>query len=207
MLDRIPAATGRKLSSQSLKNLGVSVGWLQRKHLLMFTVLVVVALALFAIPTEEGSLEAISRNTEVKQRIVEHDMDPNQPIIASTVATQSRSISAIIEPSLRFESSVMERTQADCRWSDNELVLRPPAVRTKGNYVHIVAIRAACVCVLDSQHKTSFLSLKAGDALSVRGVAPWRIYSRNLPDIRLFFQGYHVPVPDAQATQVSLREQ
>ena len=79
-------------------------------------------------------------------------------------------------------------------------------VRTDGNYVHFIASDDVKICVLDGQMKTSVLSLKAGDAKSVRGAAPWHTYSRNMSGMKVFFQGYHVPVLDSKITQIGLTE-
>ncbi len=116
------------------------------------------------------------------------------------------SIEPAAEPAPRVAPVAVQDQRSKCHWSDQEIKLQPLVVRTEGNYVHFVASGDVRVCVLDGQQKTSVLSLKAGDAKSVRGAAPWHVYSRNMSELKVFFQGYHVPVPDSKITQISLME-
>ena len=99
----------------------------------------------------------------------------------------------------------VQEQKADCRWGDQQVELHPVSVRTAGNYVHFVASAEATVCVVDGAKKSSVLSLKAGDAKSVRGEPPWQVYSRKLPELKVFYQGYQVPIPAANITHIGLR--
>ncbi len=160
-------------------------------------------------PTRQGSAQAEVKRIETSQAAVtplaESATDASQ-IDASVATLEPNSIEPAAEPTPRLESVAVQEPRSECRWSDQEIELRPAAVRTEGNYVHFVASDDVQICVLDGQMKTSVLSLKAGDAKSVRGAAPWHIYSRNMSDLKVFFRGYHVPVPDSKITQISLRE-
>ena len=70
-------------------------------------------------------------------------------------------------------------------------------------YVHLVANADARICVQDRNKKTTEVQLKAGEKITVRGSAPWRIQSQQWSGVSVFFQGYRMPVP-ATANLVTL---
>lgn len=70
-------------------------------------------------------------------------------------------------------------------------------------YVHFVANADADICVQDRNQKVTQVNLKAGEKITVRGTAPWRIQSAQWADLSVYFQGYRMPVP-ASATLVTL---
>ena len=132
------------------------------------------------------------------------------PVTAST--TDARQVNPSVEAiapatePVRAEPVAVRDQKSECRWSDQEVELQPVSVRTPGNYVHFVARADATVCVLDGNKNPSVLSLKAGDAKSVRGAQPWHVSSNKLAELKVFYQGYQVPILDAKTTHIGLKE-
>ncbi len=79
----------------------------------------------------------------------------------------------------------------------------PRGMEKPSTYVHFVANADASICVQDRNQKVTQVNLKAGEKLTVRGTAPWRIQTTQWADVAVFFQGYRMPVP-ASATLVTL---
>lgn len=91
-----------------------------------------------------------------------------------------------------------------CRWDNGPgNSFMPRGMEKASNYVHFVANTDASICVQDRNQKITQLNLKAGEKLTVRGAAPWRIQTTQWADVAVFFQGYRMPVP-ASATLVTL---
>jgi len=91
-----------------------------------------------------------------------------------------------------------------CRWNNgpgNSFI--PRGMEKASNYIHFVANGVANICIQDRNQKVTQLSLKAGEKLTVRGAAPWRIQTNQWADLMVYFQGYRMPVP-ASATLVTL---
>ncbi len=91
-----------------------------------------------------------------------------------------------------------------CQWdsgADNSFM--PRGMEKPSTYVHFVANADASLCVQDRNQKITQVNLKAGEKLTVRGTAPWRIQSQQWSAVSVFFQGYRMPVP-ASATLVTL---
>jgi cytoskeleton protein RodZ len=93
---------------------------------------------------------------------------------------------------------------ADCRWDSGAgNSFMPRGMEKPSTYVHFVANADASLCVQDRNQKITQVNLKAGEKLTVRGTAPWRIQSTQWADVAVFFQGYRMPVP-ASASLVTL---
>lgn len=91
-----------------------------------------------------------------------------------------------------------------CQWKsspDNSLM--PRGMEKPSTYVHLVANADASICVQDRSQKVTQVNLKAGEKITVRGTAPWRIQTAQWGEVSVFFQGYRMPVP-ASATLVTL---
>ena len=91
-----------------------------------------------------------------------------------------------------------------CRWDSGPgNTFMPRGMEKPSTYVHFVANADASFCVQDRNQKVTQVNLKAGEKLTVRGAAPWRIQTTQWADVAVFFQGYRMPVP-ASATLVTL---
>jgi len=91
-----------------------------------------------------------------------------------------------------------------CRWGagpGNSFM--PRGMEKPSSYIHLVANESANLCIQDRNQKVTQVQLQAGEKLTVRGTAPWRIQSEQWSGVSVFFQGYRMPVP-ASATLVTL---
>ena len=79
----------------------------------------------------------------------------------------------------------------------------PRGMDKPSTYVHFVANVDASICIQDRNKKVTQVNLKAGEKITVRGSAPWRIQSPHWAEVSVYFQGYRMPVP-ASATLVTL---
>jgi transcriptional regulator with XRE-family HTH domain len=91
-----------------------------------------------------------------------------------------------------------------CQWSDGPgNSFMPRGMEKPSTYVHFVANADANICIQDRNKKVTQVNLKAGEKITVRGSAPWRIQSPHWSEVSVYFQGYRMPVP-ASATLVTL---
>ena len=75
-----------------------------------------------------------------------------------------------------------------------------PVADKPATYVHVEAMQAARVCVLDSQNQVRALALKVGESVNVTGVPPFTIRSAQWNDLKVFFQGLRVQVEPGAAS-------
>jgi len=118
-------------------------------------------------------------------------------------------IASSAEPLLSNAPSVASPVQSNtaaCHWQDESPSLSALHPSKEGNFVHIMASTATSVCVMDKQNKVSVLSLLAGASQSVYGTPPFKIYSENLKQLKFYFQGYGIYMPDEVSHQFTLTE-
>jgi hypothetical protein len=134
-------------------------------------------------------------------------MDAGKAVSApSEVAVQS-------PPNLKPEAPIPEAVaaviaqpapQAECSWNNAEEELQPDSPQKAGDYVHVVALQATTVCVMDGQKKVASLNLQMGDAKSIYGPSPFKVYSADLKAVKVYFQGQQIKLANPEVLQMKL---
>jgi hypothetical protein len=91
-----------------------------------------------------------------------------------------------------------------CKWSDLSVALQPSATLKSAEYVHVVATGDATVCIMDGQQRVATLNLSTGTARSIYGPPPFKVYSADLPLLKLYFQGQLMKLPSDDVRHVQL---
>jgi hypothetical protein len=84
--------------------------------------------------------------------------------------------------------------------------LTPVQAHKEGRYVYLVSTVQAQVCLVDAQQRATLLQMKPGESQSVYGAAPWQISSSQLPQLKIYFQGSLVTLPEGTTQRLSLVE-
>jgi transcriptional regulator with XRE-family HTH domain len=93
---------------------------------------------------------------------------------------------------------------AACNWSEMLVAMQPTAPSKSAEYVHVVAPQEATVCIMDGQQRVATLTLSAGNARSIYGPAPFRVYSPDLKLLQLYFQGQLMKLPADDVRHIQL---
>jgi len=108
-----------------------------------------------------------------------------------------------VEPTVVAAAPADQPSNA-CQWNaEPSNSFMPRGMDKPSTYVHFVANADANICIQDRNQKVTQVNLKAGEKITVRGSAPWRIQTQQWADVAVFFQGYRMPVP-ATASLVTL---
>ena len=91
-----------------------------------------------------------------------------------------------------------------CAWGSSETEIQPTSPRKSAEYVHMVAAQNVLVCVMDADQRVATLELQAGDARSIYGPAPFKVYSANLHLLKVYFQGQYIKLPSEDIQQIKL---
>ena len=91
-----------------------------------------------------------------------------------------------------------------CAWGSSETEMQPTSPRKSAEYVHMVAAQNVLVCVMDADQRVATLELQAGDARSIYGPAPFKVYSANLHLLKVYFQGQYMKLPSEDIQQIKL---
>ena len=142
---------------------------------------------------------------------IEHKVTP-----AETEKIITPQVDAVAAPQAEPEKSNMTAAAAPekietpqfpsgtCQWAAQETELQASAPRKRGEYVHVVALENATVCIKDGEQRVASLSLASGQARSIYGPPPFRVYSPNLSLVKLYFQGEYIKLPSEDIKQIKL---
>ena len=142
------------------------------------------------------------------------DISPLQtpaPLIVNTklevMPSEALRSEKLLDSSTSSSVEKITNNQGNCEWRFPEKILSSPQPVKPGNYVHVVALSEIQVCIRDARMEETLLSLKPGQAKSVYGLSPFKVYSSSYKNVRLFYQGHQVRMPEFDAVHLSLNEQ
>lgn len=172
-------------------------------------VLVLSGLGVLLLAGVLGS-QLLSKNNE-PQRVVASAPAPvvSTPVTASNEAakppTPTPTPAAAPTPMAEVpEPAAPADIATACQWSDGPgNSFMPRGMDKPSSYIHFVANADASICIQDRNKKVTQVKLKAGEKITIRGSAPWRIQSPQWSEVSVYFQGFRMPVP-ASATLVTL---
>jgi hypothetical protein len=171
---------------------------------LAFIVIAMLVFGFFQSNNAPNSSLNISQNIERKVTPPETEkiISPQVNAVAAPQAEPEKSnVSAAATPE-KFEAQ--QFPSGICQWAAQETELQASAPRKRGEYVHVVALENATVCIKDGDQRVASLSLASGQARSIYGPPPFRVYSPNLSLVKLYFQGEYIKLPSEDIKQIKL---
>jgi transcriptional regulator with XRE-family HTH domain len=107
------------------------------------------------------------------------------------------------EPSPAPQST--ESLNTSCAWETTDTEIQPTTARKKGEYVHVVALDNVKLCIMDGNQRVASLSLTPGQERSIYGPGPFKVYSQQLPLVKIYFQGLAIKLPSPEIRQITLK--
>jgi transcriptional regulator with XRE-family HTH domain len=107
------------------------------------------------------------------------------------------------EPSPAPQST--ESVNTSCAWETTDTEIQPATARKKGEYVHVVALDNVKLCIMDGNQRVASLSLTPGQERSIYGPGPFKVYSQQLPLVKIYFQGLAIKLPSPEIRQITLK--
>lgn len=119
--------------------------------------------------------------------------------VAKAVSTVANQAAANPEPPVVSvtPSQITKISSANCKWSTDIAATTSASPTKAGNYVFFIATKDVDVCVMDKSNVANEFKLKASAERNVSGTPPFRIYSNDLKDIKVFYQGFRIMSKDA----------
>ena len=93
---------------------------------------------------------------------------------------------------------------APCNWQANAVEIQPTSPRKPAEYVHLVAQQNVLVCIKDAEERVATLEMQSGDARSIYGPAPFKVYSTQLSGMQIYFQGQAIKLPSEEVQLLQL---
>ena len=171
---------------------------------------IVIAMLVFGFFQTDGTINT-SHNTapSVESKVTPPESEKMSPQQVDAAPVPSTSTQAAPEKSSPSAAAIekIETPQllnTTCKWTDPETELQASTPRKRGEYVHVVALENATVCIKDGDQRVASLSLASGQARSIYGPPPFRVYSPNLSLVKLYFQGEYIKLPSEDIRQIKL---
>jgi hypothetical protein len=139
-----------------------------------------------------GEKEALTTNKPVSTALPTETINAENKPIASTLPTPAET---------REESS------PECMWGNDPVPVFGNQPTKSGDYVHVIANSDSSICVKDATGKVQVLHLKNSQSLTIRGRQPFELFSSNLNEIKLFYQGNLLRLPNSNIKNITLKEQ
>mgnify|MGYP000028094676 FL=1 len=171
---------------------------------LAFIVIAMLVFGFFQSNDAPNSSLNTSQNIEHKVTPAETEkiITPKVDAVATPQAEPEKSnVSAAATPE---KIDAQQFPSGTCQWAAQETELQASAPRKRGEYVHVVALENATVCIKDGEQRVASLSLASGQARSIYGPPPFRVYSPNLSLVKLYFQGEYIKLPSEDIKQIKL---
>ena len=101
-------------------------------------------------------------------------------------------------------AAAMAAAPADCRYAIGLPQVQSTSQAKDSDYVHLVASRDVQLCVVDGQRRVTQVQLAAGQSRSVYGAAPWQVHAPDWRDVKVFFRGERMRLPEDARQGVEL---
>jgi DNA-binding XRE family transcriptional regulator len=174
----------------------------QNRNSLEFLILGVLVV-IIGIALSNGYL--FSAETETKPIILTKQSEITKPIAENTEEPKSIDVNSELP-----KKSVIKNTNlnvSECEWSNVAKSIAGYQPTKPGDYVHVVANTDGVICVKDATSKLQVLNLKNSQSQTVRGSPPFEIFSNNLHQFQLFYQGNLLKLPSNEVKNITLEEQ
>ena len=132
-----------------------------------------------------------------------------QPTLKPTIASvpiESKLIAANAAAVPDAPIKAVTESPDECKWTDASISIAAYQPTKSGDYVHAVANADSAICVRDATGKSQVLHLKNTQSQTVRGRPPFEIFSHNLSQFKLFYQGNLLKLPSNDIKNITLQE-
>jgi len=147
-------------------------------------------------PSTEATIQATQ--PEPKQEAVLATPSP-----APLTDPDKQPLPALPETEKKEAPSKPQVLNAACAWEPTDTEIQPTSARKKGEYVHVVALDNVSLCIMDGNQRVASLSLTQGQERSIYGPGPFKVYSQQLPLVKIYFQGQAIKLPSPEIRQIT----
>lgn len=140
---------------------------------------------------------APSNPVETKQEI---------PIDPGAIITDKSLTNLAVTDKQSTDLESVDSSQPTCNWTDKPVPVQPNNPSKNGNYVYFYAIEDVFFCVKDESGYSGEIKLNANKSRTITGVPPFKVYSNNINNIKIFYQGTRLVIPKSDIHEISITE-
>jgi transcriptional regulator with XRE-family HTH domain len=137
---------------------------------------------------------------------VSSEKTTESPEALVTPANATDPVAAPLPPTPTAPATTLptQKQNSTCNWNVSAVEIQPTSPRKSAEYVHMQALNNGVICIRDGEQRVATLELQAGDERSIYGTAPFSVYSANLSQIKLYFQGQLIKLPSEETQHLKL---
>ena len=174
----------------------------QNRNSLQFQIIGVLVV-IIGIALSNGYL--FSAETETKPSNLTKQSEITKPIAENSEETKNIDVNSELTTKPAIKNTNLN--VSECEWSNEAKSIAGYQPTKTGDYVHVVANTDGAICVRDATSKLQVLNLKNTQSQTVRGSPPFEIFSNNLHQFQLFYQGNLLRLPSNDVKNITLKEQ
>jgi len=129
-----------------------------------------------------------------------------QPTITSPIAAMATETKTIGSP-IPISLDRPKESPTECKWGNEPASLLISQPTKPGDYVHVIANTDGEICLRDATSKIQVVHLRSSQSQTIRGRPPFEIFSNNLNEFELFYQGNLLRLPSSNIKNITLKEQ
>ena len=129
-----------------------------------------------------------------------------KPMATSPIAAMANETKPI-GSTVSTSAELRKESPQECKWGNEPSSLFASQPTKPGDYVHVIANTDGSICVRDATSKVQILHLTSSQSQTIRGRAPFEIFSNNLNEFKLFYQGNLLRLPSSNTKNITLKEQ
>ena len=138
----------------------------------------------------------------------EGEKEPVTPIGAITVPAEEKNVEfKSINSTVYISKELAQINPIECNWSEEPPVVLVNKPSKPGDYIHVIANTERSICLRDATNKIHTLQLKGFKSQTIRGKAPFELFSKGLNEFKIFYQGSLLKLPNADTKSIRRREQ
>ena len=145
----------------------------------------------------------IKKEPKIEVSITQSILTPS----SVTVPIESKLIAANAAVVSNDSIKAVNESSAECKYTETSISIAAYQPTKSGDYVHAVANVDGAICVRDATGNLQVLRLKNSQSQTVRGRPPFEIFSHNLSQFKLFYQGNLLKLPSNDIKNITLKEQ
>jgi transcriptional regulator with XRE-family HTH domain len=155
-------------------------------------------------PSTEATIQATQPEPK-QEAVLAAPLTAPSPAPAPVADGDKQPLPALPETDKKELQPKPQALNAACAWEPTDTAIQPTSARKKGEYVHVVASDNVSLCIMDGNQRVASLSLTQGQERSIYGPGPFKVYSQQLPLVKIYFQGQAIKLPSQEIRQITLK--
>ena len=197
VVETFPDESTHHLKPSNTKNFSPS------KKIYFFATVLIVVMISYAFVIYQNKL---NQTQDTKQTVAVSQVSLSAPSLNTAPVNTTPETKTILEESStkKATATVNPSKLNECNWTEKSVDVSATSATKEGNYVYLVSLNELVVCIKDANNIQTTVLLKPDQTQNIAGTPPIKIYSANLSNVNIFYQGSKIQLPKQGINEISL---